>query len=124
MATTELGKELRRLRIDKDERLLDMADRLEKSSAFISAVETGKKSPPSDFEELVIRAYRLIGDAANRIRQAADRSRKTFTLQGDTDLQRDTFGLMARKMHTLSDDELNQIFQLLKGGGAKDGGTR
>jgi len=30
--TTEIGKELRKLRIDEDERLLDMAARLEKSS--------------------------------------------------------------------------------------------
>ena len=51
---TELGKELRKIRIDQDERLLDMAERLEKSAAFVSAVEVGKKSPPSGFEEAVI----------------------------------------------------------------------
>lgn len=115
MATTEIGKELRRLRIDKDERLLDMAEKLEKSSAFLSAVETGKKTPPVGFEELVIRAYRLAGDAAARMRRAADLSRKAFTLEGDTSLQRDTFGLMARKMHSLSDDELTRILSILRG---------
>lgn len=117
MATTELGKELRRLRINQDERLLDMAERLDKSAAFLSSVETGKKSPPNGFEELVIRAYRVAGEAAEKIRQAADRSRKAFTLQGETELQRDTFGLMARKMHSLSDDELSQILSILKARG-------
>ncbi len=120
MGTTELGKELRRLRIDEDERLLDMAERIDKSSAFISAVETGKKSPPLNFEELVIRAYRLAGGAADRIRQAADRSRKAFTLEGQTELQRDTFGLMARRMNTLTEEELSQIFTILNKGGSKD----
>lgn len=120
MATTEIGKALRRLRIDKDERLLDMAERLEKTSAFISAVETGRKSPPGGFEELVIRAYRLAGDAAEKLRQAADRSRKAFTLRGDTQLQRDTFGQMARRMHNLSDDELSQILSILKDRGGED----
>ena len=33
-----------------------MAERLEKSAAFVSAVEVGKKSPPSGFEEAVIKA--------------------------------------------------------------------
>ena len=115
MATTEIGKELRRLRIDEDERLLDMAEKLEKSSAFLSAVETGKKTPPVGFEELVIRAYRLADDAAAKMRRAADLSRKAFTLEGDTSLQRDTFGLMARKMHSLSDDELSRILSILRG---------
>ncbi|EPZ76653.1 hypothetical protein M798_01860 [Brucella melitensis ADMAS-G1] len=41
--TTELGKELRKLRIDHNERLLDMSKKIGKSSAFISAVETGQK---------------------------------------------------------------------------------
>jgi HTH-type transcriptional regulator, competence development regulator len=120
MATTELGKELRRLRIDGDERLLDMAERLEMSSAFVSAVETGKKNPPTNFEELVIRAYRLVGDAAHRVRQAADRSRRAFTLEGKTELQRDTFGLMARRMNTLSEEELSQIFSILSKPGSND----
>ena len=119
MATTELGKELRRLRIEEEERLLDMAGRLEKSAAFLSAVETGKKSPPSGFDDLVIRAYRLVGEAANKVRLATDRSRRAFTLEGKTDLQRDTFGLMARKMHTLTDDELGQILTILKARGGE-----
>ena len=120
MATTELGKELRRLRIDGDERLLDMAERIDKSPAFLSAVETGKKSPPAGFEELVIGAYRLVGEAASKLKRAADLSRRSFTLEGDTSLQRDTFGLMARRVHTLSEDELNRILSILKTGEGKD----
>lgn len=113
MTTTAIGKELRKLRIDEDERLLDMAKRLEKSSAFVSAVETGKKSPPSGFEELVIQTYRLVGEAAEALRNAADRSRKAFTLEANTALQRDTAGLMARRMDTLSENELHEILAIL-----------
>ncbi|NDV48687.1 XRE family transcriptional regulator [Salipiger sp. PrR003] len=117
--TTEIGKELRKLRIDEDERLLDMSQRLNKSSAFISAVERGTKSPPSGFEELVIKAYWLAGDAADALRRAADRSRKAFTIEADTPLARDTAGLMARRMDSLSDDELKSIFQILNKKDAK-----
>lgn len=111
--TTEIGKELRKLRIDKDERLLDMSRRLHNSSAFISAVERGVKSPPSGFEERVISAYQLVGGAAVALRRAADRSRKAFTIEADSPLARDTAGLMARRMGTLSDDDLKTILQIL-----------
>jgi transcriptional regulator with XRE-family HTH domain len=111
--TTEIGKELRKLRIDEEERLLDMSRRLSKSSAFISAVERGSKNPPAGFEEIVITAYRLAGDAASTLRRAADRSRKAFTVEAETPLARDTAGLMARRMNSLSADELKSILQIL-----------
>lgn len=116
---TELGKELRKLRIDEDERLLDMAARLDKSSAFVSAVERGGKQAPEGFVELVIKVYKLAGDAAASLRRAADRSRKSFTLEADTLLARDTAGLMARRMNSLSEEELNNIFQILSKKDAK-----
>lgn len=111
--TTEIGKELRKLRIDRDERLLDMSERLDKSSAFISAVERGTKTPPTGFEELVIKTYQLVGETADALRRAADRSRKAFTLDAHSPLARDTAGLMARRMNSLSEDELKSIFDIL-----------
>ena len=111
--TTEIGKELRKLRVDKDERLLDMARRVGKSSAFISAVEVGKKTPPAGFEDLVVSTYDLGAEAAASMRRAADRSRKAFTIEANTALARDTAGLMARKMDSLTDDELHKIFSIL-----------
>lgn len=110
---TDLGKELRKIRIDRDERLMDMAEKLEKSAAFVSAVEVGKKSPPSGFEEAVVRAYSLAQDAAERLRSAADRARKAFTLEPNTMLGRDTAGLLARRMNELSEKDLNQIRNIL-----------
>lgn len=54
---TPLGKALRRLRVDADERGHDMAARLGISSAFLSAVELGRKAPPRDFADKVRAAY-------------------------------------------------------------------
>jgi len=117
---TIFGKELRKLRIDNDERLLEMSRRIGKSAAFISAVERGTKKIPTDFEEVVISAYNLAADGAVKLRRAADRSRDAFTLNANTDLARDTAGLMARRMSSrmksLSDDELQQIIAILKKG--------
>lgn len=110
---TELGKELRKIRIDRDERLLDMANRLDKSAAFVSAVEVGKKTPPSGFEEAVVVTYGLAADVANRLRRAADLARTAFTIQPNSPLGRDTAGLLARQMNNLSTDELNEIRDIL-----------
>lgn len=112
---TELGKELRKIRIDRDERLLDMAERLDKSAAFISAVEVGKKAPPSGFEEAIIAAYGLACDIAERLRSAADRARTAFTIQPNTMLGRDTAGLLARRMNDLSDEQWKDIHDILNG---------
>ncbi|SIR06576.1 hypothetical protein SAMN05880590_11191 [Rhizobium sp. RU35A] len=113
---TELGKELRKLRIDQDENLMDMAKKLDRSAAFISSVETGKKAPPSGFEDLVIKAYGLFSDTAEKLRRAADASRKAFVLEPSNALGRDTAGLMARRMNSLSDEDLREIKEILERG--------
>lgn len=124
MPTTEIGKELRKIRVDQEERLIDMANRLGKSSSFVSAVETGSKSPPTGFEELVISVYRLAGDAATLMRRAADRSRRAFTIEPDSDLGKEAIGLMARRMNSkmdaLTPDEFKHILEILNKGGAQD----
>jgi len=46
---TEYGKFLRKLRIDQGQILKTMAEKLGVSSAFLSAVENGKKKIPKTF---------------------------------------------------------------------------
>jgi len=118
---TALGKELRRLRIEKDEKMLDMARRLQVSTGMMSSVERGKKTPPKGFEEAVIRAYSLASDAAEHMRRAADQSRNAFTLQPTSEIGRDTAGLLARRMDELTDAQLEGIQKILDEGG-KSGG--
>ena len=43
---TRFGKKLRTLRLEKDQRLKDMADELGVTAAYLSAVENGKRSVP------------------------------------------------------------------------------
>ena len=44
---TSIGKFLRKLRVDHDEILKDMAEKLEVTVSFLSAVENGKKHMPA-----------------------------------------------------------------------------
>lgn len=43
---TELGKFLKKLRIDKDELMKDMADRMKIASSTLSSIEMGRRNPP------------------------------------------------------------------------------
>lgn len=53
------GRFCRKLRIDRDELLYDMAVKLGVSSAFLSKVENGKKKPPEEWKNILIQEYDL-----------------------------------------------------------------
>ncbi len=59
---TELGKFLRRLRIDHGEILYNMATKLGVSITFLSSVETGKKNMPSEWVDKLSALYSLSND--------------------------------------------------------------
>lgn len=59
MKLTEFGKFLRKLRIDNGELLKDMAIKLNTTPAFLSMVETGRRSIPKKWEEEIEKIYSL-----------------------------------------------------------------
>lgn len=54
---TDFGKFLRKFRIERDEKLYDMAKKLNISIAFLSSVETGKKPVPQKLIDNLKVAY-------------------------------------------------------------------
>lgn len=113
---TELGKLLRKLRVDREERLLDMAEKIGHSISFLSAVETGRKSPPAGFEERIVSAYRLETKSAEALRVAADRCRKAFVIEPRSSKEHDVTALFARRLNVLTDAQVNDIRRILTGG--------
>ncbi len=75
---TTFGKFCRVLRIERNELLKDMADALGVSSAFLSAVENGKKEIPSKWLDKIKEVYSLTGNAAEELATAIDSSRKEY----------------------------------------------
>lgn len=59
---TSIGRFLRKLRIDRGEILKDMADKLEVTVSFLSAVENGKKKMPSAWNKKICELYKLDTD--------------------------------------------------------------
>ena len=59
---TSLGRFLRKLRIDRNELLKDMAEKLNVSVSFLSAVENGKKHMPASWNMQICELYELTDD--------------------------------------------------------------
>ena len=72
---TEFGQELRMIRLACGDRILDMAEKLGETPAFISKLERGAIVLPGGFDEEVIKAYQFNKRRADQVRLAFKRTR-------------------------------------------------
>ena len=106
---TPFGIASRKLRLDKGLRLLDVATKLNKSSAFVSAIETGRKTIPDGFVRAVVRAMDLSAEEAKELRRSADRTRKDVTVEKLPEDQRELVAAFARKINELPTTMLDDL---------------
>lgn len=66
---SKTGKILRKIRIDHDELLYDMAKKLGMSSAMLSEVETGKRCMNQYSIDLIAQIYCLTDEQLNELRK-------------------------------------------------------
>ena len=97
---TPFGIAVRKLRLD-GLRLLDLAHFTERSTAFISAIETGRKPIPDAFVAMVARAMKLQAAQIKELRRAADRTRKEVRVESLPEDQRELVAAFARKIDEL-----------------------
>lgn len=110
---TDFGKVLKKIRIDRGERILDMATKLSVTPAFISNVEHGRKEPPSGFDSKLFGAYTLKVDEMTELSKAFAAAKSAFTIQPDTNLEKETVAMFARCLPKIAPSELEQIQQIL-----------
>lgn len=113
---TELGKILRKIRIDNQHLLKDMADILKVSPAYLSAVENGKRKAPTDWVEKIIGSYKLKDDDAENLRCAYENSQQEIklSLQMFSAQQKEAAVSFAKVLEGLSDEELKEIMKIVK----------
>lgn len=113
---TEFGKALRKIRIDRQELLKEMADALGVSSAYLSAVETGKRRIPDDWVDRIVTLYSLDNTTRLALSNAADKSTQEvkISLLDVSDAKRDAILTFAKALDGLSDDELTKIMSSMK----------
>src|SRR5688572_23464950 len=108
---TPLGKALRKLRIDHDWLLKDMADGIGVSSAFLSAVETGQKQAPADLLVRIARWGKLDAQTMSRLEQARDQSVRevTFNVNGASSEDKEAIAVLARAFGEMSEEKRAQL---------------
>lgn len=77
---TEIGKFLKKLRVDNGEVLLTMADKLDVSPSFLSAVELGKKKMPYEWNMKIRSIYALTRAQEDEFDEAISISEKAVML--------------------------------------------
>ncbi len=114
--TTELGKILRKIRIDHGEVLKDMADKLHVSSSYLSAVEVGKRNIPGHWIEELIRFYSLESFVAEKLRALSEESLKSIKLniEGIDQAKRRVALVFARSFEEMDAETAEKLIQMLK----------
>lgn len=112
---TSFGKFLRILRINNGEILKDMADKLNVSVSFLSAVENGKKEVPSLWEEKIADIYNLNSTEKEELTEAILKSKKEvkISLQELDDQDKDIVLEFARKFSDLDQQTKQNIMKYL-----------
>lgn len=115
MATTALGKFLRKIRIDRDERLYDMAKHLGVSSAFLSGVENGHKKASTALINNIIDIYNLDAVQQEQLKDALSLSEHKIDISQFSLQKQEATLMFARKFDELTDEQIERIQKILKG---------
>lgn len=112
---TSFGKFLRNLRMDIGELLLNMADKLGVSPAFLSGVENGKRKIPEGWLSKIAALYGLSEEQNEKMKAAYYDSNNEIEI-GLHDLQRNQRDLaiaFARKLNSIPDSDISRILNIL-----------
>ena len=110
---TAFGKFCRKLRIDEGELLLDMAKKLDVSTAFLSKVENGRRKPPEDWEERIINLYNLNGEKRQEFEECIYRTMnaESINIKDFDEEDRNLMLSFARKFNTLDKEALRKMIE-------------
>ena len=110
---TDFGKALRKLRIDRQVKMKDMADTMGVSVAFLSAIETGSKTVPMEKVEKIIVYYDVKGQEATALRALAGKSKQTVRIKVRPE-SRQLVTAFARRVKDLSPSQRSAILAILE----------
>lgn len=112
MALTEFGKAVRKARIDTNETLITMANSLETSPAFLSAMETGSKKIAAKWVGLITNFFEEKGVKLENLYELAAASNDVVPVEGLTHQQKMLVAGFAKSPWT--PDQLKQFADLLE----------
>ncbi len=112
-----LGKFLRKLRIDNNEYLKDMSQKLDVSISYLSAIENGVKKISPDLVEKIILVYSLDVEQIDKLKMYVMEANNSVDLDLSKldDNKLDLTYRFARNVSYLSESDINLIREILKG---------
>lgn len=121
---TQLGKMLRKERIERNWTMGGMAKALEISPAYLSHIEMGRRPASKKHLDKICSLLEYNDIEAQKLRNAADKSYSPETIkihsknlqEGDRDLAK----MFARRFPNLSDEEKEKMFEILVSEGVKE----
>ena len=117
MNYSSFGKELRKIMIDNDSRLYDLAKALGVSSSFVSSVICGNKSVPEDWIPTIVKKYNLYKEEEQSLIDKMIESKKTvvFDLSKLNNSQRQFTYQLQRNLSNLSNTEIEELEKIIGG---------
>ena len=115
MKVTEFGKFSRKLRIENDELLRDMANKLGVTASYLSAVEIGKRNIPKKWENIIVNAYQLDNSKALELRESIEYSIKVINIEVEqlNNEDKNLIFMLARKVNNLDEKDKNELREIL-----------
>lgn len=112
---TELGKMLRKIRLNNNELLKDMSDKLNVTASYLSAVEHGKRELPSEWITDIISLYELNHEDAYALQDAADMSSLSIkiNLKGQSKEMSSLANAFARKFNDFDQNDVNELMNII-----------
>jgi len=112
---TSFGKFCRKLRVDNDELLKDMADKIGVASSYLSAVENGKRNVPQEWIGKIATSYSLSASGLAELNQAVQESQNTLKVdfEGFSGEDKIVFMTMIREFKGLDEKDRAKIKEIL-----------
>ena len=116
---TEIAKFLRKLRIDNEQSLGDMAEKLGLSAAYLSAIENDKRKIPEDMKDNLFKAYSLTEEQKLEFARLVAKSREKVVIdfngfQNDYRSEyMDTAVMFAHDLSQMDRKQLEEVKKLL-----------
>lgn len=112
--TTPFGKFLRKLRVEHDQRLYEMARTLDVSAPFLSLVEHGRKAPPARLASVVVARYDLDKQQTQELETAVAASHQAITIKASAESTRIMLAELQRRAERLTEPEVARISDILQ----------
>ncbi len=113
---TEFGKVLKKIRVDRNEILKDMANKLGVTVSYLSAIENGKREVPDNWINKIKSNYRLSSKESSDLENSFFESKKEISikLSNLNDTKKQAAIAFAREFEEFSDEEIKAILKIIK----------